>query len=96
MKFLVNKPKYKIVKRFAWLPTTVRQNKADTKRIKYWLRTYFAVYEHTRNQRKKTDFNTYWILHRNHETRIWQEIYVSNQLKNCQKVIAKREQEYYV
>ena len=69
MKFLVNKPKYKIVKRFAWLPTTVRQNKADTKRIKYWLRTYFAVYEHTRNQ--------------------WQEIYVSNQLKNCQKVLDK-------
>ena len=94
MKFLVNKPKYKIVKRFAWLPTIVRENKARTKKIKYWLRTYFAVYEYSCNEWKKIDFNTYWS-ERKLLTTVWQEIYVSNQLKNCQKVIANRKKNQY-
>lgn len=94
MKFLVNPQKYKIVKRFAWLPTIVRANKARTKKIKYWLRTYYAVYVYSCNEWKKTDFNTYWS-ERKLTANVWQEIYVSNQLKKCEKSIAKRKKDYY-
>jgi hypothetical protein len=68
MKFLIKKSKYKIVKRFAWFPTIVRENRSRTKQIKYWFRSYYAVYIYCCNS-------------------VWQEIYVSNQLKKCQRVI---------
>jgi hypothetical protein len=86
MKFLIKKSKYKIVKRFAWFPTIVRQNRSRTKQIKYWFRSYYAIYIYCCNSWKKTDFNTYYIEGK-YMTNVWQEIHVSNQLKKCQRLI---------